>query len=110
MQLIRRDDVIGTCEFPICDLLDDGINGEYDMVDADGNSVGKVTVSINFEAGDGMYFFNSLTLTSRLHYQRWFVDEQSLLMRMILTFLLLFFLIAVNMFDLLGSMLHKSDD
>lgn len=49
----RRDDVIGTAEFPISDLLDNGINGEYEMMDADGNSVGTVTVNINFEAGDG---------------------------------------------------------
>lgn len=51
-----RDDVIGTTEFTIADLLDDGINGEYEMADADGNSVGNINVNINFEAGDGKYF------------------------------------------------------
>lgn len=56
IQTIRRDDVIGTCEFTIGDLLDDGINGGYEMVDADGASVGTVNVSINYEAGDGKSF------------------------------------------------------
>lgn len=46
----------------IADLLDDGINGEYEMNDADGNSVGTVNVNINFESGDGellclLFFF-----------------------------------------------------
>lgn len=49
----RRDDVIATVVFPIADLLDDGINGEYEMNDADGNPVGTVSVNINFESGDG---------------------------------------------------------
>lgn len=49
----RRDDVIATVEFAIADLLDDGINGEFEMSDADGNVVGTVCVNINFEAGDG---------------------------------------------------------
>lgn len=49
----RRDEVLGTVEFTICDLIDDGINGEFEMVDADGESVGQVSVNINYTAGDG---------------------------------------------------------
>lgn len=49
-------------EFPIADLLDDGINGDYEMADADGNSVGTVSVNINFESGDGTFLmFSSRT-------------------------------------------------
>lgn len=48
-----RDDVVATREFPIADLLDDGINDTVEMFDADGNSVGTVDVNINFEEGDG---------------------------------------------------------
>ena len=45
--------MIGTAEFNIADLLDDGINGEFDMYDAEGESVGTVSVNLNFEAGEG---------------------------------------------------------
>ncbi|CAN8070793.1 unnamed protein product [Agarophyton chilense] len=62
-----RDDVIGTVEIPIADLLDDGINDDVQICSENGDSVGTVAVNINFEEGD------------------------------------------VNMFDLLGSMLHKDD-
>lgn len=51
--MFSRDDVIGTREFTLCDLLDDGINGEQELFDADGNSVGTVDVSIEFEEGEG---------------------------------------------------------
>lgn len=51
----RRDDLIGTVEFPISDTVD-GINGEFEMHDAEGNSIGTVDVNINFEEGDvGMF-------------------------------------------------------
>lgn len=52
----RRDDVIATAEFPICDLVDnDGIEGGYDMYDVDGNSVGTVNVNLQYEEGDGKF-------------------------------------------------------
>lgn len=52
----------------ICDLLDDGITGSHELLNADGESVGTVDVNITFEPGD------------------------------------------VGFFDLMGSMLHRSDD
>lgn len=58
--------MIATKEFHISDLLDDGINGEYEMCDADGNSVGTVNVSINFESGDGKCSLFSLFANFKL--------------------------------------------
>jgi len=57
--------VLGIVEFPISDVLDDGLNGTYEMMDADGNGVGSVEVNINFEEGDGtcdMGFANVISL------------------------------------------------
>lgn len=51
--VISRDDIIATKEFAIADLLDDGINGEYEMYSEDGEPVGTVNVNINYEAGEG---------------------------------------------------------
>lgn len=50
-----RDDVIGTVEFPIGDTVS-GINGSFDVKDAEDNSVGTVDVNINFEEGDVSMF------------------------------------------------------
>lgn len=52
----RRDDVIATKEFCISDLLDDGINGEFEMLKEDGEPSGTITVNINFEEGDVNFF------------------------------------------------------
>lgn len=70
MRVLSRDDVIATTEFVIADLMDDGINGEYEMLDADGNSVGTVGVNINFEEGDG-------TLPLRAEAQPFILGESS---------------------------------
>lgn len=42
-------------EFPICDTVS-GINGSFDVKDAEDNSVGTVDVNINFEEGDVSMF------------------------------------------------------
>eukprot|EP00177_Eucheuma_denticulatum_P002441 GFKZ01004388.1.p2 GENE.GFKZ01004388.1~~GFKZ01004388.1.p2 ORF type:complete len:133 (+),score=32.25 GFKZ01004388.1:358-756(+) len=50
-----RDDVIATRELPISEAVE-GMNGDYELFDAEGNSVGTVDVSINFEEGDVNFF------------------------------------------------------
>lgn len=86
--------MIATAEFPIADLLDDGINDDsVSMCDADGNEVGTLGVNINFEAGDGKYFAPQTTHP---------IETRSNQPCSVTS--------SVNAFQLFGSMLHKGGD